>query len=328
MIDVFKTGDQIFKVVLSSLQFASKVLDSDLLKEREKVSESSPPIDSETRDSSGARDRDAILRALHKTAAENSEYIESVIHQAVRDVKAEIRQSTAVIIDKIEHEKHEMLFSRVNSVGTVLRIGVTRECLPMVLELNELTEYAQHRMNEGKLHWAAACIIGKSTYIAAIERLAEDTNLQLRQELTAICNHAKSQILDILVPQIFAKGGKISWGGIHTFLSSSVDVPMTLDFLQVDVSTPVLFKNNIASIELGKNHEIRPKGDFNNGRVVRWRKRVGDVVSPGDILVGINIDGRLENIYSEVHGTLRRIVLADGQTFQSQQPTLLGLISG
>lgn len=311
---------KMFNGVMAALGLASKVMDSKLFKKEDNSSAREHPVQPVNQTSmsqSVTEGTQAIREAVQQAAAENRIHIESLIQQTVQHLELLIAQSTNVIVDKLESDKLEELQARIKNVSIAIRLGKVTEVLPYVFELNGLADYASNRVKEGKLHWLSVCIMSKTMFVAAMEHSSNKIEFELREELQAICNQAKYQILDILVPQIVASNGKVPWDQISTFLSSSPEAPLALDFLRTaEAESAGSANTKVNAAVQGRRIEVTmnaPKG----AKVLFWRKRVGEVVAKGEMLVSISMAGREESIYSQVHGKLTRIFVHDGDSFQS-----------
>ena len=50
------------------------------------------------------------------------------------------------------------------------------------------------------------------------------------------------------------------------------------------------------------------------GRIVRWRKRVGDPVEKGEIILDVETDKAIMEVESPVKGVLSKVLVAEGAT--------------
>jgi pyruvate dehydrogenase E2 component (dihydrolipoamide acetyltransferase) len=56
------------------------------------------------------------------------------------------------------------------------------------------------------------------------------------------------------------------------------------------------------------------------GRIVAWRKRVGDRVEPGEILLEVETDKAIMEVESTVAGVLKQILVPQGETVPVNTP--------
>lgn len=164
--------------------------------------------------------------------------IERQILSATRDIKAAIKASANVIIEKLESDKHEELISRIQNVALAIRINDKTEILRSLMDMRISIGYAENRTREGKDQWQPALIMGKAAEFAALNVCLVDAANE-KAELHEILKQAKYGFLDVVVPNLLANQGKIDWDRLAGFVNSRNRGVQVTELLRIDTNSQV-----------------------------------------------------------------------------------------
>ncbi|WP_416427735.1 lipoyl domain-containing protein (plasmid) [Pseudomonas sp. App30] len=236
--------------------------------------------------------------------------LESSFKEAASELKLAISQSAAQVIEKIESDKFELLASRIKSLGDLIQIGDKSEILRYQFVLREVVDYAENRVNEGKVGWSGPLLLGKAAIYSALEICAASTGVA-KSELEALCAKARHEMVDLGVRQCISQGQIIPWAKVEEFLTGrarNLEISNSLRSgdLWKDVFTPVLspamFEMEVDEIylkvglnvckgdtifDLSDNKAVVEVDALVSGRVKQILVQPGDKVLPGAVLAYI-----------------------------------------
>lgn len=241
--------------------------------------------------------------------------IERVMKEAVEQIASLAKASTDAIISKIESDKLEELQSRIHNLGFLLRLKKTEDAFLYMLTLKESVDYAQNRVSEGKTEWISACIVGRSAIIAALEYCTLEADKE-KEELFKICRQAKYQMLDLLVPQILSKNGKVPWDQVENFLAGASCQPLGIEMF--DASKAHIESTHLVPIKADQER----LASWGSATLGYWTAQVGEQVKLGDKIGdcfrGGPKDAR-EQVNAPVSGTIVELLISRGQKIKANQ---------
>lgn len=123
--------------------------------------------------------------------------------------------SVGKIIDKLESDNLERLFSRIKSAKLALEMDNREGIQSLLGDLLELTDYGKNRILEGKRHWLGAWITGESLRIALLKSVASSPKVAAIAAREA--QSFRLSLLDMLGAQLLSQNG-VPWTEIADFV--------------------------------------------------------------------------------------------------------------